>query len=173
MKSKLFTSFAAGLVIAAFGASPAVAQASCTSNACTLNQTVSATIPAFLKMTLGANTFTLTAPLVTDFAADSTANITEASTFNVTVISNKPYNASVTGAAWTAPWVKPVSDLSFNVNAGSFTTMTTGAQNLYAASQTHTFQGRAAVIGFKTHWDFTNDVPGNYSMVLTYTLNAP
>ena len=173
MKSKLFTSFAAGLVIAAFGASPAVAQASCTTNGCNLTQTVSATIPPFLKMTLGANTFTLTPPAITDFAADSTANITEASTFNVTVISNKSYNVSLQGASWTAPWAKPVSDLSYNVNGGSYSTVTTSAVNLYAASQTNTFQGRAAAIGFKTHWDFDNDIPGAYSMVLTYSLSAP
>jgi hypothetical protein len=173
MKSKLFTSFAAGLVIAAFGASPAVAQASCTTNACALTQTVSATIPPFLKMTLGANTFALTAPAITDFAADSTATKTEASTFNVTVISNKPYNVSLQGAAWTAPWVKPVSDLSYNVDGGSYSTVTTSAVNLYGSSQGLTFAGRPAAIGFKTHWDFIKDVPGAYSMILTYSLSAP
>lgn len=173
MKSKFFTSLAAGLVLVAVGASQVAAQASCTSNGCNLTQTVSATIPPFLKMTLGANTFTLTAPLITDFAADSTATKTEASTFNVTVISNKAYNVSVQGAAWTAPWVKPVGDLSYNVDGGSYTAVTTSAANLYAASQTHTFLGRAAAIGFQTHWDFTNDIPGNYSMVLTYSLSAP
>lgn len=172
MKSKLFTAFAAGLVIAAVGASPAVAQASCPGNNCTLTQTVSTSIPDLMKMTLSANTFTLTAPAVGDFGADSTAHITEGSTFTVTVQSNRKYNVTVSSPTnFTAPAgvTKPASDLQYAVDGGSFTQMSNTAANLYGATQSTTF-GRAATIGFKTDWHFVNDASGAYSLILTYTL---
>ncbi|MFI5234555.1 MAG: hypothetical protein ACHQXA_02485 [Gemmatimonadales bacterium] len=172
MRSTLLTSFGAVLVIAAIGASPAAAQASCSANNCTLTQTVSATIPDLMKMTLSANTFTLTAPIITDFGVDSTAHITEASTFTVAVQSNRKYNVTVASPVnFTAPAgvTKPASDLSYNVNAGAFVAMSNTAANLYAATQNTTF-GRSALIGLKTDWHFVNDASGGYSLVLTYTL---
>lgn len=175
MRYKLFTSFGAGLVIAAIGASPAMAQASCSANNCTLTQTVSATIPDLMKMTLSANTFTLTAPAIGDFGVDSTAHITEASGFNITVQSNRKYNVTVSSPVSFTPSgtavgvVKPASDLQYNVNAGSFVTMSNTAANLYAATQNSSF-GRIAALKFKTDWHFSNDLSGGYSLVLTYTL---
>lgn len=173
MRSKLFTSFGAGLVIAAIGASPAMAQASCSTNNCTLTQTVSATIPDLMKMTLSANTFALTAPAIGDFGVDSTATITEATPFTITVQSNRKYNVTVASTAnfGTVPVgvTKPASDLQYKVGAGTYTAMSATAANLYAATQNTTF-GRAASLNFKTTWHFVNDASGSYALTLTYTL---
>lgn len=172
MKSKFLTSLAAGLVIVAVGASQATAQASCSTNNCALTQTVSASIPDLMKMTLSANTFSLTAPAIGDFGIDSTAHITEASTFTVTVQSNRKYQVTVASPAnWTAPVgvTKVASDLAYSVNAGTYVPMSATATNLYGASQNTTF-GRLATLKFKTDWHFVNDASGSYSLVLTYTM---
>lgn len=177
MKSKFLTAVVAGLVIAAVGAAPAAAQSNCTTNNCTLTHKVKVTIPDMMKMIFDKDSTALTAPALTDFGVDSTATIPDLGALNISVQSNRKYQITLAAnsANWTAPAgvTKPAGDLSWTINGGTnWTPVTTTATNILGGTNNPAFKTTSpvATVGWQTKWHFVNDLAGDYSLVMTFTL---
>lgn len=109
---------------------------------------------------------TLTAPRSQDFGA--TAGVSSSGP-TLTVKANTNYTLTATAAnpTWTGGGNnKPASDLRFSVNGGSFGALGQVGQGAATA-------GKAYAIGYNTLYAWTTDKPGNYSLVVNYTLTSP
>lgn len=147
------------------GASEAAIGASCT----VLN-TVSAAVPSVARMSItGPNTTTLTAPLAADFGTAGSGNQVTTSGPTITVSSNVAHTVTASSPTnWSGPVgsAKPATDLQIKVNAGSFAAI--GTIGGTAATNSATY---ALTFGNKYNW--TVDVPGTYTLALTFTLTSP
>ena len=157
----------------------AVAQNPCSDNrsgsaSCSITATVSATVNSELQMTFslctsasGSNcNTTLTAPKAQDFG-----NASGVSSSGPTLTVKANTNYTLTAAAASATWSgggndKPASDLRFSVNGGSFGALSQVGQGAATA-------GKPYAIGYNTLYNWTIDKPGNYSLVVNYTLTSP
>ena len=168
---KKLVTLAAGLALAA-GIST-TAQAQCVTNGCTLTNTVSATAPTILRLTLSSTTTSLTPPTEADFdgAAVQTAGPT------VTLKSNKSASAQISTSAtnWTGAnggqASKAVSDLEWKVGAGTYTAVSGTPTDITGLAAG--VGNRNAAITWGTLWHLASDTPGDYSLAVTFTLVAP
>lgn len=165
---KKLVSLAAGLALAA-GISTAAQAQSCNTAGCTVTNTVSATAPTILKLTLSSTTTTLTNPVETDFdgAAVQDAGPT------VTLKSNTSAHAQIsTAATWTGSGnnSKSIGDLTYQLGgAGPFTAVTGTATDIIAAG----VGNRNTSVTWGTLWHSATDTPGTYSLAVTFTLASP
>jgi hypothetical protein len=176
--SKRFIPAVALLVLLA--ASPVAAQTwTCTGvGSCSATQTASLTIPSLVSLDLGAGTFTLTAPGAADLA---TGYLLEAASPTITVKANKAWTLSVSAAAanFTPPvgGARPSSMLRWASVVdvwGTYTAMTNvGAQ--FASGAATNAANPVIYFGSEYINDFsdTSNVPGTYTLDLTFTLAAP
>jgi hypothetical protein len=106
------------------------------------------------------------------FAAANVATVTDLGLHAISVRTNVNWALTIAGAAsWTAPWAKPVADLEWTSNGGTaWNTMSATATSIGTGSATVT---GGVTIGYRTTWTLPNDVPGAYSMPITFTLSAP
>lgn len=174
----LFLSLAISLA-AALPCHSSAAQNPCSSNqittaSCSVTANVSATINSELQMTFslctsasGSNcNTTLTAPRSQDFGAAAGVN-SSGPTITIKANTNYTLTAAPANATWTGGGNnKPASDLRFSVGGGSFGTLGQVGQGVATA-------GKAYVIGYNTLYNWTIDKPGNYSLVVNYTLTSP
>jgi len=158
----------------ALGAGHSQAQNTCTANPCSLNDTAKVTVTTVLRLTVSQFATTLTAP--NEAAYDAGFQLDNGPT--ATVKANRAWTLKVAAnaATWTgtggANAAKAASDLQWATSSGgTYTgfsttpaTFTSGATGTSGASQS-TF--------FKTLWSYATDTPGNYSLVVVYTLSAP
>jgi hypothetical protein len=167
------TAFASALVAAA---SVAEGQVSCGAtggagaNCSPAGTQVTTTVQRIVRLDVTPTSATLTAPTDVDFAAVNTVDKDDAG-HALTIRTNAAWSVTITGAAWTAPWAKPVGQLQFTTNGGtSYTPMTTTAQSIGSGAATVT---SALTVGYRTTWTLPTDVPGTYTMPVTFTIAAP
>ena len=131
-----------------------------------------------LRLTLSTASVGLGTPALADFtaghrdvtgaAATATAKANRA--FRVQVVggsSNFSYSGSLPNPS------KPASDLKWATTQGGLTTTTftmgTTATLINSTATAPTSQS----IFFRTLWLFNRDVPGSYSLIVSFTLSAP
>jgi len=166
-------SLAAAMLLAATITTQAAAQ-SCTGNNCSVNNTASVSVPSVMRLTLNSATTTLTNPVEAAFDA----GFQDDAGPTATVKSNRPWNLTI--ASQAATWTgtnggranKGAADLQWKVGAGSLASLNTGATNVFGASQNATGSA-ASAFSYRTVWSYAADVPGDYSLVVVYTLTAP
>ena len=166
-------SLAAAVLLAATITTQAAGQ-SCTGNNCSVNNTASVSVPSVMRLTLNAATTTLTNPVEAAFDA----GFQDDAGPTATVKSNRPWNLTI--GALTASWVgsnggratKGASDLQFKTASTSFASLSQTAGNVLPATQGAA--GNASVaMQYRTVWSYAADVPGDYTLVVVYSLIAP
>ena len=169
-----------GLVLAAavLLARPASAQLCNVSGAgpvsCTVSTTTSLTIPVILRMTVGSSSTSFGTLTSTDY--DNGFKTVAGPT--VTIKANQGWRTQISSAAtlWTASGSgaranKPSTDLLWGTSAGgSFTALSATATQIGSGSGTG---GTVVPLFFKSLWSYSLDTPGNYSIVVTFTLASP
>lgn len=176
--SKRFIPAVAVLVLLA--ASPVAAQTwTCTGvGSCAATQTASLTIPSIVSLDLGAGTFTLTPPTPADLV---TGNVLEATSPNITVKANKAWTLSISAAAanFTPPagGARARGMLRWASAVGAWGTYAavTGAGVQFANGAATNGANPAIYFGSEYINDFSDvsNVPGTYTLDLTFTLAAP
>lgn len=163
---KKIVSLAAGLVLVAGVNTAAQAQLTCTTDACTVTHTVSATAPTVLRLSQSAATTSLTNPVEADFDGSAIQNAGP----DITVKSNKLASVTIGSAGWSGPALntKVVGDLSWSIDGTTYTPMTASASFFAAGKGT-----RLNTITWRTLWKLSTDTPGAYSMPVVFTLAAP
>ncbi len=166
-------SLAAAVLLAAMITTQAAAQ-SCTGNNCQVTNTASVTVATVMRLTLDAGTTTLTSPAQAAFDA----GFQDDPGPTASVKSNRPWNLTIAAqaAAWTgtggARPDKGAADLQWKQGAGSYASLSTSASNVFTSTQNAAGNGSAVML-YRTVWSYAADVPGNYSLVVVYTLTAP
>ena len=164
------------LVLAAaalFGLSQGASAQTCSGNPCNVNNTASVTVGTVLKLTLSSITTALTPPDQT--AYDNGYQLDNGPA--ATVKANRPWTLKISSAAsnWTAAngakASKAAGDLQWGtVSGGPYTGLTTSAASVTTGTGT---SGTAQNFFYKTLWGYATDTPGDYSLVVVYTLTAP
>ena len=176
------TSFA---LIALAAASAARAQ-TCTnagvaSATCSVVATASATVQHVVSMNIGSTTLALSGiSAVADYNGSGVATKSDVNLHSITIRANRSWTLSVnanaatwtfTPAGGTTDPSKLAGDLGWSTTGGApFTAMTTSAATVSTGSATN-----SAVIpmSYQETYNITKDVPGSYSLGLTYTISAP
>jgi len=166
-------SLAAAVLLGATITTQAAAQA-CTGNNCSVNNTASVSVPSVMRLALNSASTTLTNPAEAAFDA----GFQDDAGPTATVKSNRPWNLAIASQAtsWTGTnggrANKGSVDLQWKVGAGSFASLNTSASSIFGASQNATGNASSAFL-YRTVWSYAADVPGDYSLVVVYTLTAP
>jgi hypothetical protein len=131
-----------------------------------------------MKMTLSGTTVALGNPSMADFTTGF-KDVTGAAA-TVTIKSNRTFSVGVVGATSTFGYSgtgtnpsKPRSDLKWATTQGGLATAThdmSTAGTLFTQGPT---ASAAQSIFFRTTWVFNRDVPGTYSLSVSFTLSAP
>ena len=156
-------------------ATPATGQ-TCTGNPCSVNNTASVTVNTVLRLTLSSATTTLTSPNEAAFDAgfqDDAGPV-------ATVKSNRPWNLEISAqaATWTGVGAlaranKPAGDLQWSRTGGApFTALAVAPLSVYGASQA-AGGNQQTTFTYRTLWSWAADTPGDYSLVVVYTVTAP
>jgi hypothetical protein len=162
-------------VLALLATSAAQVQAqTCAANPCSLNDTAKVTVATVLRLTLSQSATVLTAP--DEAAYDAGFQLDNGPVATVKANRGWTLKVNASGATWTAAGgaqpAKPAADLLWSTSAGgTYTglsttpaTFTSAAGGGAAASQS---------VFYKTLWSYANDTPGDYSLVVVYSLSAP
>jgi len=172
----------AGLVVVSARVSAAqscsITSTAVTPPPCSVTSTHSLTVPSLLSLTMSGFTSgtsqTLNAPTaMSDFSSGNTIQIaTTGPTF--VVKANRAYKVQINAAAAAfsgTSYAKPAGDVSWSTSAGgTFNALSTTAADVSTGAATAAANGG---IFYKTTYNFTQDVPGTYTLDVTYTLVAP
>lgn len=137
---------------------------------CRVTNEVQATIPWVARMEI-AQTTSLPSPLAEDFGSTAGKSTTSPTVLTVRSNAGVTVSAQAAAATWTGPFAKPAADLRLIVPGN------TNAQPLNASVQV--FQSAAATaatnlnLNYNVLYSWGTDVPGNYSLVVNYTLTSP
>lgn len=178
--------FAFVAVAALAVAMPAQAQSCAISNSasssvsCTVGTNFSMTMPSLMSLTLSGTAVTLNTPsAVSEFDANGLVEKTTTGP-DFTVRSNRSYRVQISADAATfshtpqagaAEYLKPAGDVFWNVDGGSYTTLTTTPTDIGSGSAVSS--STPVAVGYKTAFDITKDQPGAYALSVTFTLVAP
>jgi hypothetical protein len=164
-----------GLLLLAASTRQAQAQLGCAGATCTVE--VSMPVVEVLRLRLGGSSVSLGAPAVLDYEAGF-RDVTGVAV-NVIVKANRPVAVQVGGAAATFTYagsfanpMKPASHLLWATSAAGLTTTT----NHMGATANVLSQGAGSFVVplyLRTLWTFAVDVPGSYSLAISFTLSAP
>ncbi|MBA3889263.1 MAG: hypothetical protein H0X64_01925 [Gemmatimonadaceae bacterium] len=194
IKSTLRVALALGAMTAM--ATTAQAQVSCDAiggppATCNLTNTASATAPSLLRLTLSSATTALSA--ITSDAFDATAAAASANDWHATegvgsitleVRANQTWILDIDSPAATWDVVplthtgKDVGDIAWSLDATTFTPLTAaGGVQLDAAAAGATLSRLASTsndltVSYRTAWKYDTDIPGDYEVVVRYTLTA-
>lgn len=172
-------------VIALAVASAARAQ-TCTnagvaSASCSVVATASATVQHVVSMNIGSTTLALSGiSSIADYSAGGVATKSDVNLHSITVRANRSWALSVnanaatwtfTPAGGTTDPSKVAGDLGWSTTgAAPYTAMTTGAATVSSGSATNS---TVIPMSYQETYNITKDVPGSYSLGLTYTISAP
>ena len=152
----------------------AAAQNTCTGNPCSVNNTAQVNVGTVLRLTLSSTTTALTSP--NEAAFDQGYQDDNGPTAGVK--SNRPWNLQISAnaATWTgangARANKPAGELEWSRTNSGYASLTTSPVSIYGSSQSAT--GNASQgMSYRTLWSYASDTPGDYSLVVVYTLTAP
>ncbi|HYK83306.1 MAG TPA: hypothetical protein VEU55_09200 [Gemmatimonadales bacterium] len=170
----LRTATLGALALVAWGATGAPAQTTCNTNPCSLNNTASVTVGTVLRLTISSATTALTPP--TETAYDAGFQLDAGPTLTVKANRSWTLKAAANAANWTAALganaAKAAGDLQWSLaSGGTYTGLTQTGTTV--ATGTQGGPGTAEPIFYKTLWSYANDTPGDYSLVVVYTLSAP
>ena len=145
----------------------------CNTNPCSLNDTAKVTVTTVLRLTLSAAATPLTPP--TEAAYDAGFMLDNGPV--VGVKSNRAWTVKISAnaALWTAANGANASKAAGNLQwattvAGPYTGLSTSPVNFITGSGTGNTSQTAY---YKTLWSYSSDTPGDYSLVVVYTLSAP
>ena len=164
----------AGLVLLMLAGTRLQAQNTCTSNPCSLNDTVKVTVNTVLRLTLSQAATPLTSP--DEAAYDAGFQLDAGPT--VTIKANRAWTVKISSnaATWSASGAganasKAAGDLQWATSlAGTYAGVSTSpATFLTGGAGASTSQG----VFYKTLWNYGSDTPGDYALVVVYTLSAP
>jgi hypothetical protein len=172
-------------LIALAAASAARAQ-TCTnagvaSATCSVVATATATVQHVVSMNIGSTALGLSGiTAIANYNASGVATMNDLNLHTITVRANRSWTVSVNGnaATWTFTPAggttdpsKVVGDLGWSATgAAPFTAMTTAAATVATGSATNS---STIPMSYQTTYNITKDVPGSYSLGLTYTISAP
>lgn len=170
------------LAVGALAAAPGVARAQlCTAtlNAagggnCSVNTTAALTIGTVATLSLSSITTVLTPPTDTDYALGFVRSTGPSATIKAN--STWTLQISATGTFWTASagaWAtKPIGQLQWSTTAltGPFTPVTNTGATIKSGSAT---ASSAVSVFYQTLYAYSTDLPGNYSVAVTFTLVSP
>ncbi len=186
MSKRSLASLAAVTVIAL--AATSVARAQSCSNAgpstatCSVVATATATVADVVSMNIGTTSLALSgvdsAPQFNGSGIYQPANN---GLHTITVRANRSWTLSVKADAanWTdtpagtaGSYSKPAGDLAWAIGASpsSYTPMTTSNATVSTGSATNS---QAVAMNYQTTYDITKDLPGTYTLGLTFTISAP
>lgn len=145
---------------------------------CSVTSTHSLTIPSLLTLNMSGFTgpgtaMTLNAPTtMADYTSSTIQMATTGPTY--TVSANRNYKVQISAAAgsFTGPYAKPASDLAWsNALAGTYAALSTTPTDMTTGGPTTA----SAPVGvfYKTTYNIATDVPGSYTLDVTFTLVAP
>jgi hypothetical protein len=153
----------------------ASSQLGCSGATCTIE--ISMPVVDVFRVSLSTGSVSLGAPSDVDYQA----GFRDVAGAAVSVIarSNRPFLVDMSALAGSFTYVgaltdpgKPASDLRWATSAAALASTT----NHFGSPATLINQGPGNVtlpIYLRTMWDFTRDVPGNYSLAIRLTLSAP
>ena len=151
------------------------AQLGCSGATCTVE--ISLPINEILRVSLSASSVGLGSPSDVDYAAGF--RDVPGPAVDVTVKANRPFSLQMAGLSPTFGYagtmsnpIKPASDLLWATTAAGLSgtpfNMGTPA-TLFSSGPMSVTQS----LFFRTLWNFTTDVPGTYSLTISFTLSAP
>ncbi len=162
------------LVLLTFGGTRLQAQNTCTSNPCSLNDTVKVTVNTVLRLTLSQAATPLTSP--NEAAYDAGFQLDGGPT--VSIKANRAWTVKVSSnaATWTAVGAgangsKASTDLQWATNVGGPYAGVSTAPATFLTGGAGASSSQGAF--YKTLWSYGSDTPGDYSLVVVYTLSAP
>ena len=166
---------AAGALALARGAGAQSCTAAVPAGSCTVSTSTTLTAGTVMQMTLSSTTTTLTAPASAGYDAGYVADNGP----TVTVKSNRLWKVQIKAlaATWTAantePGVsartnKPAADLLWSTaSGGPFTALSTTVADAVTGSPS---SGTTTSIFFRTNYNWTLDTPGQYSLIVVFTV---
>jgi hypothetical protein len=162
------------LALLASGAVQVQAQNTCAANPCSLNDTAKVTVATVLRLSLSSSATSLTAPV--EAAYDAGFQLDNGPVATVKANRGWTLKVSANAATWTAAngarAGKPASELLWSTSSGgTYTGLTTSPATFSSAATGNA--GLAQPVFYKTLWSYANDTPGDYSLVVVYTLSAP
>jgi len=161
------------LALLTVGAARAQAQNTCTANPCSLNDTVKVTVATVMRLDLSQAATSLTPP--NEAAYDAGFQLDNGPVAGVKANRAWTLKISANAGNWTAAnganASKAAGDLQWaKTSGGSYTSLSTSPASLLAASGTG---NTSQQVYYKTLWSYSSDTPGDYSLVVVYTLSAP
>ena len=174
------------VAVALFAAAPLQAQTCTVADAagstvsCTVGTTLSMTVPSIMQLTLGGTTVSLERPanIAAFSAAGIDTTVTTGPTFSVR--SNRSYKVQISANTATfshtaqngaATYAKPIADLAWTVDAGSYVAITESPATIGSGDAVNSSANKT--VSYRTLYDITKDQPGAYSLGVTFTLVAP
>jgi hypothetical protein len=172
MKTTLKLTLGAVAVLA-LSAGRAQAQNTCTANPCSLNDTAKVTVGTVMRLTVSQAATALTPP--NEAAYDGGFQLDNGPIAGIKA--NRPWTLKISSnaATWTgangANAAKAAGDLQWaKTSGGTYTSLSTTPATVLSANGT----GNASQqFYFKTLWSYASDTPGDYSLVIVYSLSAP
>lgn len=162
------------LALLALSTTQAQAQNTCAANPCSVNDTVKVTVATVLRLTLSTSATPLTAP--NEAAYDAGFQLDNGPVATVKANRGWTLKVSANAATWTAAGGaragKPAADLLWATTVGgTYSGLTTSPATFNSAATGNA--GLAQPVFYRTLWSYANDTPGDYSLVVVYTLSAP
>jgi hypothetical protein len=165
----------AALAMTASLAAPAAAQTNpCATSGCTVTDKVTLKINPVVRLSLTQTATALNSPDTTAYNAGSSTTTGP----TVSVKANRSWTLSVKAAAanftpalGASGYAKPAGDLGVKVAGGNTVgALTTSNATLASGSSGGTFSG---VVTYTTLFDWTKDIPDDYTLDVVYTITAP
>lgn len=141
---------------------------------CSVNTTAGLTIGTVANLTLSATSTVLTPPADTDYVLGFVRSTGPSATIKANT--TWTLQISATGTFWTASagaWAtKPIGQLEWSTTAlaGPYTSVTNTAATIKTGAAT---ASSAVSVFYQTLYAYATDLPGNYSVAVTFTLVSP
>jgi hypothetical protein len=169
------------LFLAAESQAQTCTNAGAASATCSVVATATAVVQHVVSLDVGSTALALSG--ISDISAYNAGGIATTSDVNlenITVRANRTWTLSVMGnsATWaftsaggTTDPGKAVGDLGWSTTGSApYTALTTSTATVSTGSATNS---TVIPMSYQTSYDLTTDVPGSYSMGLTFTISAP
>jgi hypothetical protein len=141
---------------------------------CSVNTTAGLTIGTVANLTLSSTSTTLTPPADTDYVLGFLRSTGPSATIKANT--TWTLQISATGTFWTASagaWAtKPIGQLQWSTTAlaGPYAPITNTAATIKTGAAS---ASTAVSIFYQTLYAYATDLPGNYSVAVTFTLVSP
>ena len=149
------------------------AQLGCSGATCSVE--ISMPVTNILRLSLSSPSVPLGAPTEADYQA----GFRDTGPVDVIVKGNYPFSVQIGGMAPSFTYTgslpgpnKPASDLRWALSAGALAS-TTNHMGTTATLITSNGIGVTLPLYLRTLWNFPTDVPGTYSLVISFTLSPP